>query len=755
MWYHKGMKWRSWIFIFLIVSVLFVPFSDSIKVYAESSSTTDIVPNAEGGFSLDTPPNKEVVPDSSKCGFFNVPACMSVGLSFLIKNIFLNIAGFFLWASAQLLDYVINVGILGFKSWAPDKLYPLWQVMRQIVSMFVVFSGLYLGFMYIINRGDEFKRYIPWIIIFGLFVNFSYPATRAAIDLSNIVSLNIYASAIGTTQTLDTPFVDSIYNPKATTAGSVIMQSLGLQGLIAAGTKATNDPTAIDKLDSIPAMLLLIGYIFYAAYIFFIASGILILRTLALSFIIIASPILFVDAVIPKLGNQAQKLRKIFFEQLSVSVVFMVMLYLSIAMTKVFSDLGRGAGASGSSIVQIFNVIMMLVLLHIMLKVTKEVSGSVGDAASKWVGKFGGYATGAAIGLATGGTGLLARQTIGAAAARWSQSDSLKNEQGTWFGRRKLDLANSLSNSSFDARNTKAMSVAGTMGGFSKGLAVTGRLKTYDQARKAKEGDVTRRAGLMTNDAARAAYLQKEQDRPLAEFQRFGLGILGPKDAKSDAEITAEKITKGIAKEDKNNLFGYVKATKDEKAEFMKRAGDKQKSLYTTVEEYQAITGETETDIKKKMDILKSFGDDDVAKAIINNDTLVTMTNKENQARVADLQKAYKISLDQAPKEETSAQNTSTQQATAGTKTKTASEEKLGNLDTKQGSETKLDEESKEAFKQQAKAAQDLNDLVKSFVKNNSTATNQPTNIASATQPVNPENPHPPGANQTPGKIAV
>ena len=69
----------------------------------------------------------------------------------------------------------------------------------------------------------------------------------------------------------------------------------------------------------------------------------------SLSFIIVASPLLFVDAVIPKLGEQAQRLRKIFFEQLTVSVVFMIMLYLSIAMTKVFTRLG-GVGEGGVGI---------------------------------------------------------------------------------------------------------------------------------------------------------------------------------------------------------------------------------------------------------------------------------------------------------------------------------------------------------------------------------------------------------------------
>lgn len=504
----------NWRFCLRSIVIVFFVFSASFGLVNAQATTTQ---NA-------TPPSANTSPtitsDAKACsvqfpGGFSFLTCADYIGGWIIKHTLLYVAGWFLWAAASLLDYIVNVGILGFSDWAPAGLYPLWQVIRQMVSMFVVFAGLYLGFMYIINRGDQFKRYIPWIVIFGLFVNFSYPATRALIDISNIISLDIYASAIGTDATLLKNQTASSGGLNQNSAGTIIMKSLGLQGLVSLNDSFnfSDQGEVANSITSYPAALLIVAYVIYAGYIFFMASLLLMLRTLALSFIIVASPILFVDAVIPKLGDMAQKLRKIFFEQLALSVVFMVMLYLCIAMTRVISTLKPG-GLNASSIVQIFNVLMMLILLHITIKVTKQVAGTIGEKVSQTVGQFGSMAAGAAIGVATGGTGLLARQTIGAAAANWAKSDTLKNAQGSWIGRRAMDMSKSLANSSFDLRNTgMGMTVAGAMGGaaFAKGFDRSGRLEGYEKAKAARqekfEKDKLGRLDMMTDEKKKHDYL--------------------------------------------------------------------------------------------------------------------------------------------------------------------------------------------------------------------------------------------------------
>jgi hypothetical protein len=502
---------------------------------------------------------------------FNILGCIDTFVGYLIKNTLIQFAGFFLWMSANLLDYIINIGILQYSKWAPSGLYQLWKMVSQVVDMFVVFSAVFLGFMYIINQQETFvKRFLPWFVLFGLFANFSYPITRGAIDISNIISLNIYASAIGTT--------DTFTGKNTNTAGAILMREIGLQSLWFGASSAPNTakyPDILGNLSGIPASLLILLYIIYATYVFFIAASILFMRTIALSFIIVGSPLLFVDAVIPKLGEQAQKIRKIFFEQLSVSIIFMVMLYLSIQMLHVFKSIPT-SGASGKSIGDLLNILMMIVVLHIMLKVTKEVAGSIGQIATNYLGKVGGFATGAAIGLATGGAGLLARETIGATAARWSTSTTMKNAQGSWVGRRALDLTSSLANSSFDARNTKAMSMAGVMGGLSKGLG-TGRTVGYTKAQEAKIADINKRAGMIQDEGKRNAYLDYQSGNTIQLGKNKVLGRVGfeGNEAKTTGQLAVEKFRKEEGEKKEKAMLDYTNATDVEKAKMKENEENK------------------------------------------------------------------------------------------------------------------------------------------------------------------------------------
>lgn len=557
---------------------------------------------------------------------FSLVACIDEFVGYIIKNTLLQFAGFFLWVSANLLDYIINIGVLNFKTWAPDALYPLWQIVRQVISMFVVFSGLWLAFMYIINKSDVFKRYLPWVIIFGLFVNFSYPLTRAVIDLSNIVSLNVYASAMGPGYTFKP--IEGEYTPSKDSAGAKLMSRLGLQGLVMAATaNSAVNQTSVDVISKIsgtfPALLVVV-YVLYATYIFFMAAGILMMRTLALSFVIVASPLLFVDAVIPKLGDAAQKLRQILFEQLAVSIVFMLMLYLSMAMTGAFKNIG--GAVTGGTLVQIFNVLMMLIVLHIMLKVTKSVSGSIGQMAASAVGKVGGFATGAAIGVATGGAGLLARGTIGAAAARWSTSEGLLNQQNTFSGRAKLGLANMMANSSYDARNTNAMKVAGNMGGLSKGLGITGRLQTANQAKDAYQKETLARAGSMTDENARWDYLRGRDKTPSQLLQKtaFKVAGLSGRDAMTDSELAQEKQV-DIDRENTAKKSQKIKAytSSDLKSRIALRDAvkgeDQLKAQMTSVDGYLS-RGTTKEELERRVDHLVNLNDSDLAKDVIKND---------------------------------------------------------------------------------------------------------------------------------------
>lgn len=472
----------------------------------------------------------------------NIPACIDEGFAWFIKNTLLQVAGFLVWLSGNMLNYAVQTGILDFSKWAPSSLYALWLIVRQLVSLVVVFAGLYLGFMYIVGRADTFTKYIGWLVIFALFVNFSYPITRALVDVSNIVSLNIYTSAIG---------AEALTGNTSNSAGSLIMSRLGLNGLVGSATQISGGSAALSAINSTPGALLAVVFVFYAAYIFLMATAIIAVRTFVLVALTVASPLLLVDAVVPKLGDVAVKMRKIYFEQLICAPVFMIMLALTLKFMEIFQENGPIRSAAGTQavlagsgdggvIATFFGVGMMLIMLHIMLKVTKAAAGGAGEVATNFMGKVGGFGLGAA----TGGAGLLARGSVGLAAARLRDSGMMDKLQGSRTGRGLYSLTNSLAQSTFDAKNigmlNKGMASAGM--GMGKGTA-----QTYDARFKEKSEAMTKKYASIKDGAARENYLAQKSGSVASRVQGYSLSPLGKlgveaKDRRSDSQKIANKI---------------------------------------------------------------------------------------------------------------------------------------------------------------------------------------------------------------------
>lgn len=459
-----------------------------------------------------------ILPDGKK---FSLGTCISEGVTWLIKNTLLEISGFLLWASANIFNTSIQVGILQFSKWAPDALYPIWTIIRQIISLIIVFIGLYLGFMYILGREDKFEKYIPWVIMFGLFVNFSYPLIRTAIDISNIISLNIYSSAIGS----------SALTSDSLSAGALIVSALGLNGLVVSATTEAGG-SMVGAINSVPAALAAVAFVLYAAFIFIRVTILMIARTVSLVFLTIASPLLLVDAILPILGDKAQLLRKILFEQLAVGPVFMIMLALTLKFLEVFKTTGIASppgvtalsGPLTTTIPVFFNMIMMLIMLHIMIKVTVSVSGSVGEWSTNAIGKVGGFG----LGLAAGGVGLLARKGIGSMALKARESGWVQKNQESFIGRRAYDLSNSVANSTFDLRNS---AVAGKMNKLGMGLGMGSKLGYEKESEERTKGI-----------AARGARIKTRYERDVFEKDKTtGQTVLKHKAGDLDEEAEAAK----------------------------------------------------------------------------------------------------------------------------------------------------------------------------------------------------------------------
>ncbi|MDB5259926.1 MAG: hypothetical protein JWN37_157 [Candidatus Nomurabacteria bacterium] len=420
--------------------------------------------------------------DVSLCNLFdgNLAGCMDSLISWVIKHTLLPIATFLLWLSANIFNLGVQLGILNFSSWAPDSLYTAWLVVRQALNVVILFAGLYLGFLYIIGKDDKFAKYIPWVVIYALFVNLSYPISRIPIDVSNVIALNVYAGAVGS-DALGGSMGNLVNGSGQSTPGTLIVNRLGLSNMISGVTNKPGNAKDITDTNSTPGALMVTAYVLYAAFILFMISLMLVVRTAILVFLTIASPLLFVDAVVPWLGDAAVKMRKLYFEQLAVAPVFMIMFALTLKFLEVFQSPGGAFknGIGGNAQV-FFNTLMMLVMLHIMYKVTKKIGGEAGNMATNFMGKVGGFG----LGVATGGAGLLARGTIGNRAMALRDSTWMRNNRDSFIGKNLYSMSNSLANSSFDARNTQL--IGGNLKNVGMGMG-EGRKLGFEKAREARD----------------------------------------------------------------------------------------------------------------------------------------------------------------------------------------------------------------------------------------------------------------------------
>lgn len=620
-----------------------------------SSGNLNVDTNATQNAAQNTIVVKEKSEKGCSVGVFsdmNLGACINEGVTWLIKNTLLQIAGFLVWFAANIFNYSIKVGILDFAKWAPDSLYPLWIIIRQILSLVIVFVGLYLGFLYILGKEEKFEKYIPWVVMFALFVNFSYPLTRAAIDVSNIVSLKVYTSAIGP-NALTADFLSQ------ETAGAEIMRKLGLDTLIGNVVDPATNTGLLSSVDSIPGALMAVVFVLYAAYIFFMVAGIMILRTIILVFLTVASPLLLIDSVIPLLGDHAKKMRQMFFQQLAVGPVFMIMLALTLKFLDVFSgSLGANISSLGSktggadTITTLFGLTMMLIMLHIMIKVTKETAGTMGEYATNFMGKVGGFGLGAA----TGGTGLLARNTVGRAATKIRDSKWVKDNPNNFMARRTYDLTNSVAKSTFDLRNSKIVAggvgkMAGTLGMTGMGMGA-GSKSTYEDESKARTAKALERSTRIKTRYERDEYEKNpdgsimyntETNLPMLKHKKGDLIQSAVDNRKNYANNVGSRMGGGFLfrskkqKEERDNAFveadskdvleEYKKLeTKTEKADFVKNiqakfeeVKTKDKNLVTA--EAQSLLKILSTLTKEKEDSTKTFNKE-VEKALIKYDNL-------------------------------------------------------------------------------------------------------------------------------------
>jgi hypothetical protein len=339
-----------------------------------------------------------------------------------VSNMALQIMSLWVMLTGALLNVSISM-TLHIKDFVDSTqgVYLVWQTVRDISGMFIIFLLLYasikiiLGFDSVGGVGNLIKN----IVIVGILINFSFFITSLLIDASNIVSLALYNGIVGNptaAQKIDTAnaladaatkcgqpagTVNSCVTVAAMTdsknisnggMSAIFLNILAPQSIYNPANKASTDAANSSYSKDQAAGILIQGIIgsvimFTIGLSFLLASLAFVVRLLVLVFLLAFSPIWFASWVIPGLDEKAKEFTNQLKAQLVFMPVYLLLLYAALrvaAGSTVFTNLNTnslGTDSLTAYTVLLINDLFIVFLLNIPL----VVAFSMGGVASKYI----------------------------------------------------------------------------------------------------------------------------------------------------------------------------------------------------------------------------------------------------------------------------------------------------------------------------------------------------------------------------------
>jgi hypothetical protein len=290
----------------------------------------------------------------------SVGACFTE-LSAWMGNLALTLASTLVAVSGTLLNFSIKLtlDISSIYDRTP-AIGNTWIVIRNLSSIFIIFTLLYTSILTILDLGKtNVKDLVLKIIIAGLLINFSLFFTKAAIDASNLVSMQFYRA-------LAPEYVSSLDGGLS----DVFMGSLKLQNIyhpdksaLAAGAKSETDIFVSIIIATYGGTILML----FAAISFLAAAVAFAIRTAVLIFLLAFSPVFFVGMIFPEIKKDiSDEWLSMLKGQLIFMPVYLLLMY--VAMTLItdpgfmsFIQSSKPQGAAGSATSFIYNQIGIVV----------------------------------------------------------------------------------------------------------------------------------------------------------------------------------------------------------------------------------------------------------------------------------------------------------------------------------------------------------------------------------------------------------
>ena len=462
----------------------------------------------------------------------------------LLQLVFLPVLSALLAISAYCLDIAIKFTLdTSNITQANGAVVATWVMVRNIFNITFIFVLLYTAIRTIIGSASaNTKKMLANVIIAALLINFSMFIARIVIDFGNMIAVAFYNAAIAS--------ADPTINASAST---VIGDILGLSALL-----NTTSTTSIWDTSFFIVSVIQIMTLIAALTTFLYLALLMLVRTVALIFLLATSPLGFVGDILPKLSEYAKLWRETLYGQVMIAPVFLLFFYLIINVGKTLSTTITsmpGIDQATLSFTAYFKYILIIILLTVAAKECKKMSGAIGSAIEGVVKA----AVGIVIGAVTGGAAFAARATIGKGAAVLAQKQSLidasKGHGVTGIAARfALRTSTGVSKASMDVRNTGGFKTAtgfigdqtGLKVDYSRGLGIQkGGYQGFIESSKKRAEDNTKLMGQTDDEKESGRKVKMIKDRDTLSEEKIKKEQI-QKDAENEIADLRKKAAAGV-----------------------------------------------------------------------------------------------------------------------------------------------------------------------------------------------------------------
>ncbi len=522
-----------------------------------------------------------------------------------------------LWFSASLLDFAINNFVIGFGNTFANTgigvaVDNTWIIIRDFVNLFFIFGFVYIGFKMILDASNSnTRRWLVNIILAALLVNFSLFIVKFAIDISNQLAAQIAVNGLSSTG--GNTGKDGLFQVDLT---AEFMARMGLASLL-----------NVQNLEGAGW-----GYVFGSAALFltasfvFAAGGILlIIRFAMLCLFIVMSPVMFMSWVLPPVKDTMQRFWSELFGRAAFAPIYLLFIYFSLQLISglqvsvdgngsslanpnwrgAFENVSRSGESGVTNLGTLPFFVLICIFLTLSLTMASKLGMDFGDKAVSLGKSFERKVRGAVGGATLGMTARIGRNTGGALADKFVNSETGKRWAANSFaGKQVFKAAGKAADATWDVRNVGGVGKAMGIGESSKGGFVTRQKATVK-----KETEFLDSLAIDDKDgaakAARTAALGSEEYKPHKEAQEAAKKEVDEQKKKVDEQKKKIDSVKDPYRNEIRNLNTQLAAETDpnKREQIIKRIAENDAAMQAAAkaeeEAQQAVTKQLAEDLAK------------------------------------------------------------------------------------------------------------------------------------------------------------